>query len=382
MKFKTVIAILATISLAQTVQANANGNGTLRRIVAQNEQPAYGAVETQVIVTQQPAQVVEATPVQQQPATVVEAAPVLESKAEAMRKARQNAEIQTEQMIVEKLEEARLREEQERAQRLFGNKFESPAQQQPQQQVVTPAPVQTVVVPEEKPAPAQVTIEKVEIVQPQPAPVVAEEEAPKSKLSAKSLIDEEEEESFSQRWYISGTLGGLNYDASNVKTNMGGGFAIGVLVNERTAVEGSFIYSNHYIDTFWNPGIYRELDQYDIGLNAKYYILTQRVRPYIGAGMSYISRQYHSRLVPNSIIFNTAAPSSEETEAINLNLMAGADFIVSDTISIGAGIDYSTNVMNRNEFDFSNYYTTLPENTKALEEIDFYMLKVTAKMTF
>ena len=388
MKFNTLVAIVAIISLAG--QVNAQSDGTLRRtVVAENDSVnAETAGESQ---TKQGVIILNTTTVapatSQQPATVVEAAPAVESKAEALRKARVGAEVSTEQKIVEKLEESRLKEEQERADRLFGNKFDAPA---------TAAQSQTVVVPAEKPAqPTQVTIEKVEIVQPAQSQLAAPEiqsvkpveEAPKAEATSSLAVSEEEAAApvKANQLYVSGALGGVSYDASNVKGNFGGGFAVGMLMNERVAVEASFLYSNHFIDTFWNPGIYRELDQYDIGINAKYYILTTRLQPYIGAGVSYITRNYKQRIVTQNVYGSVSVadgPSEDQTEAINLNLMAGADFVVNDHFRIGGGLDYSTNVMNRNEFNFANYYTSLPENTKALEEIDFMTLKVTGTLTF
>ena len=58
-----------------------------------------------------------------QPTTYVEASPLVESRAEQMRKQRQQAELNTEQRIVEKLEQSRLEDEKDRAARLFGGKF-------------------------------------------------------------------------------------------------------------------------------------------------------------------------------------------------------------------------------------------------------------------
>lgn len=390
MKFNTLVAMIAIISMAG--QANAQSDGTLRRVIAENESVnAETAGESQ---TKQGVIILNTTTVTpapvQQPATVVEAAPASESKAEQLRKARVGAEVSTEQKIVEKLEESRLKEEQERADRLFGNKFEAPAA------AAAAQPQPTVVVPAEKAQPTQVTIEKVEIVQPaqsqlpppeiQSIKEVKEESSQAEGKSSLSLIEEEKAPVKERQIYVSGSLGGVNYDASNVKGNFGGGFAIGMLMEERVAVEANFLYSNHFIDTFWNPGIYRELDQYDVGINAKYFLLTTRLQPYIGAGASYITRQYKQRVVTTNVINGTTTvangPQEDQTEAINLNLMVGADFKATENLRIGGGLDYSTNIMNRNEFEFANYYSQLPENTKALEEIDFWTLKVNATLTF
>ncbi len=384
MKFNNLIATIAIISLASQASAQ---DGTLRRAVAQND-----VIESAVIVntnsnSTSAAQAVAAPAPSQQPATVVEAQPVVESKAEALRKQRIGAEVSTEQKIVEKLEESRLREEQDRADRLFGSKLD-PAQAKALEEAAASTGSGKTVAP----VPTQVTIEKIEIMQPaQPAPEIisVKEVAPPAAIaapapaaatsSASASASEDEGDKKGSKLYVNGSLGALNYEASNVKGNFGGGFAVGILANERTAVEASFLYSNHFIDTFWNPGIYRELDQYDIGINAKYYILNTRLKPFVGAGLAYITRSYSQRIVTSS--GTVAGPSDDSTTAINLGLMLGADFQINDTFMIGGGFDYSSNLTNTNEFDFQNY-GILPENTKPLEEIAFWTLKVTGTLTF
>lgn len=382
MKFNKLIAVIAIILLA--VQANAEDGGMLRRTVAENDVTSADlAGQSQTKQNQN----VTVTVQSQQPATVVEAAPVVESKAEKMRRARQEAEVNTEQKIVEKLEESRLKEEQERADRLFGNKLDAAASAQLAEAVkkseVAPPPP-----PPVTPVPAQVTIEKVEIVQPAPPPVIEEVKpaAPVAPVAQSKLaVEEEAPAPKAQQFYINGSLGGMNYDARNVKSNMAGGFAAGVLLKEQIAVEGSFLYSSHNIDTFWTPGIYSEMDQYDIGLGAKYYLLKDsQLKPWLGAGAAYIIRNYNQKiLTSNGYQYQTVnGPNEEQTESINLNLSAGLDFKVNDTFLLGGGVDYSMNLWNQSEFDFNNYYTVLPPNTKRLEEINFWTVKATATVTF
>ena len=113
MRFSKQVAILAIIALAVT--ANAQNEGTLRTI--DESQATQGVV---IMNSNSNSNTAAAVAPVQQPTTIVEAQPVQESRAELMRKARQNAEVSTEQKIVEKLEESRLREEQQprRAERL------------------------------------------------------------------------------------------------------------------------------------------------------------------------------------------------------------------------------------------------------------------------
>ena len=133
MQFNKLVAVIAILGLS--FQANAYSDGTLRRSVqvAQNDttvvtesEPAQGVVIMNSNTSTNTTPSSASSAAVSQPTTVVEAAPVTESKAELMRKARQGEEVKTEQKIVEKLEESRLREEQQRAERLFGNKLDAP----------------------------------------------------------------------------------------------------------------------------------------------------------------------------------------------------------------------------------------------------------------
>ncbi|MFN9066012.1 MAG: hypothetical protein ACK5V3_02210, partial [Bdellovibrionales bacterium] len=93
----------------------------------------------------QPAQApVEA--VQKQPTTLIEASPLTDSRAEGLRKARQDAELSTEAKIVEKLEQSRLEDERRRAQILFGDKLNGGETQS--QPAPSPAPVAVPVAPQ------------------------------------------------------------------------------------------------------------------------------------------------------------------------------------------------------------------------------------------
>jgi opacity protein-like surface antigen len=399
MRFSRFIALIAILGLAAQAQAN---DGTLRRStqVAQADDVSTAAPTSSpgvvIVNSTTTAQPVQAQPVQavQQPATVVEASPVSESKAESLRKARQEEEVHTEQKIVEKLEESRLKEEQERAQRLFGNRFDESAQQQQQAQ---PAVAPVVAQPAATPAPQpNVTIEKVEIVQPAkdddakadkedaviatPAPAV--QQAPAQPVAeSKTDLSVDESSDFKPTYSIGAILAAPNYNANNVKSNYGLGVSIGSQVDERWAVEGRFIYSNYYVDTFWRPGLYNNMDQYDITADAKFYLMTGKLKPYIGASVSYILRKYEDRVKQGTYWAYNNSTTNEDTNAVNAGAMAGVDFELNKSLTIGGGLEYSHNIMN-NRNNFVSIYNLNPTDTKALEEIDFTTVSVNAKMTF
>lgn len=378
MKFTKLVASLALVSM--TIQASADG--TLRRQVAQND--------TQTITTEavEAADVTTAPAAQAQPATVVEAAPAVESKAESLRKARQGAEVNTEQKIVEKLEESRLKEERDRADRLFGNKLDTPAPAV----VQTPAPV--VVAPaliedkkEEKPT--QVTIEKVEIVQPAPAVAAVKDEGDAAEGQSKAKLDDKEKPVSSSRPSVSIFAGSMNYNASNVSTNYGIGLGVGTIIDEHYGIEANFLYSDHAIqDPYWgsNSPLFKELNQYNIGVAAKYYVLTGKLKPYVGAGIDYVYREYENRVRNgywggNNLNYDR---DHQTTDAINGSLLAGVDFDLNQSWTIGVNFQYSKNLVDINKFDRASYYTYnyIPDGTRPLEEIDYTAFQVVGKYSF
>lgn len=364
MKFTKTIAIIAISVLA--VSASANNDGTLRRntMVAQGDQTATQAQQQAV----------------QQPVTVVEAAPVVESKAEVLRKTRQDAEVQTEQKIVEKLEDSRLQEERQRADRLFGNKMDAPAAAVVAAPAPAPAapilaPVAAPVIVQEKPAqPAQVTIEKVEIIQPTAKAEKLEPVAEsKMETKAETLVESR------SRYYVSGLAGNINYSASNVKSNYGLGVAVGTIIDDKWAVELSYFYSNHNIDDLWQQTVYHKLDQSDISGAAKYYFLSGKLKPYAGGSVTYINRKYTDRVYQYYYPGNNYS-TTESTSAINAGVLGGVDFALSDSFMLGAGADYSFNVMNVNSFNERAY--NLPSGSQELEKMSYWTIKVTGKFVF
>lgn len=385
MKFTSLVATVAIIIFA--VNANAYNDGTLRRgasdvKVAQNDTTTTANKDVNININ------TNAQQASQQPTTVVEAAPIAESKAEGLRKARQDAEVGTEQKIVEKLEESRLQEEKARADRLFGNKLDS-------QPAAAPAPAPVVAAPPPAPAPekpAQVTIEKVEIVTPAPVAPIAEKAEPVAE--SKVDVKEEKEEAKPAKYYVSGLAGNLSYQASNVRSNYGLGVAVGTILDERVAIELSYFFSNHTINDIWSGAIYHKLDQSDVTASGKYYILNGKLKPYVGGSVSYINRKYEERLYPGygygwggwgyNSGYNTI--NSETTQSVNMGALAGVDFAFTEQFMIGLGVDYNFNVMTMNNLGNTQYYygyygNSIP-GTQQLEKINYYGIKANAKFTF
>ena len=378
MKFSKIIALLAIITMGTSALG---ADGLLRRAVAQNDDNSNDVV---ILNTNTNSNANSATAAQTQstvaqPTTIVEASPVSESRAEILRKERVNAEVQTEQKIVEKLEDSRLQEEKARAERLFGNKLDA----QPAAVVVAPVAVPVVVPATNEVKATNVTIERVEIIQPREEkaeePKIEKLEPIAPPIIVKTEVKAEEPVKKSAV-YVSGIAGNLNYNASNVKSNYGLGVAIGTILDERFALELSYFYSNHYINTFWQAPLYNQLDQNDVSASAKYYILAGKLRPYAGASVTYINRTYNER-VRSGTYWNINKNDSETTSAVNFGVLGGVEFQLSENFMIGGGLEYNINVMNSNEPDWVNNYS-LPAGTTELEKINFYTLKVNAKFIF
>ncbi len=394
MKFSRFVAIIAVISMAASAYAEEDG-GRLRRnvdvaesdmndslnsngvvILNTNTNSNNSSAEAESTAKQGQKTTVEAEAIAQ-PTTIVEASPVVESKAEILRKQRIDAEINTEQKIVEKLEDSRLQEERARAERLFGNKFESNQTivVEEQKQHHTP-PV--VIIEEEKhkiDRPTQVTIEKVEIIHPETdkSEVVIE-------TRHKPHHHEEEKPVEKNRFFVAGQFGNLSYDASNMKSNYGLGVSAGTIVDNRWALELGYFYSEHSVDTWWVFPLYSKLDQHDLSASAKYYVLPGKLKPYIGGSATYISRTYNERSKYEEYWYRNQN-EDESTSAVNLGVLGGVDFFITDNFSIGGGLEYSFNVMNNNPVDWGNDYG-LPEDAKDLEEINFYVFKLGVKYAF
>jgi hypothetical protein len=260
-------------------------------------QPSGGVVilNSQTASGTSSAEAKTASVLKNQPTTYVEASPLVESRAEQMRKQRQQAELNTEQRIVEKLEQSRLEDEKERASRLFGGKFTRPVEQQPAQQPQVygqygqqPQQPSVVVVPSpQHHKPDEDRAISVKIVEDErddsrrhddddddgDSRDEARDEIRKSIVKAhvaKNLIDE-----FANRSYVGALLGAADYQASNVDSNGAFGFSLGMYLDSRFAIEGSFIYSNFNLDEYWKRDDYfKEIDQYDFSFNTKYSLLT------------------------------------------------------------------------------------------------------------
>lgn len=336
-----------------------------------------------------------------QPVTYVEASPMSASRADQIRKARQEAEVGTETKIVEKLEESRLEDERRRAERLFGDRWDSLSHkdhkpqelhhQGPSYHRPNDAPPVVIVVPDDhgkkdhgdhdrrdKNHYPDRDHEKVDGDSSEFKKEVLQEL--RSIRKSNKTQDKNDEQS---TYYMGGVLGVAEYNGvSNMQGNGAAGFLIGTQLPNRVSVEAGFLYSNFFINEYWKYDFFKEMDQYNLNLAVKYSILSGRFQPVIGVAAGYTHRSYMDR-TPSS--YYSWAPSDESitTGSVDAALIAGLDFYLTNSFAIAAEYRYSRNVINRSESEFINNSEFRREaNTSPVEELDYSTFTIGGKFRF
>lgn len=346
--------------------------------------PGGGAVVTQTIMVPQQQQQQSHSSMQKQPTTVIEASPLSDSRADMIRKGRQEEEMRTETKIVEKLEQSRMEDEKKRAAVLFGDKFETlqnsqnnaSMAQQPmvQQQVQQQAPVQQQVV-----APAPQTVVQPVYVEPRET---LSREAVREEVRAALTEDEKAVTAPVESRYFAGLAGIGEYpDASNVRGNYSLGAAFGTRY-DYLLVEGAFMMSNYSVDMANYPqyGMPSYVDTYDVNqyqgsIAAKYQLLGGVVRPVLGGLVAYSYRKF-------TLDKGYSAPSGTDTgysHAIDFGINTGVDFEFSPKFSMGVDFKYMFNMSSRVTSNYSNSsYTT----GKPIEKMQYYIAGIAARVNF
>lgn len=337
---------LVDVTEAQEASKPASAPGI---VILNNQKSTQGSVQTS-----------GQTQVQEQAPSVIEDSPLNMSAAERRRRERQGLELQTEQKIVEKLEDARMEDERARSERLFNKGFSSRDQKQEQQQV--------------------------QVVQ-APAPVVVEKAEPKTDVKAeiRAALDEmkPKSEEPQTQYYISGLAGMGEYpDARNVRGNMAMGFALGMVTPDRFVAEGTFQYSQYDIDTMYQGNQYstpafKTMTQYNFQAAAKYQLLAGRVRPVVGAIAGYTYRSYADQ----QYSYYSGAANDVSTNALDIGGLLGVDVQISTNFSIGADFRYMKNVAFRENSNYSRSFV-YGRTGKSVEEFNYYLGSLVGKFTF
>lgn len=393
------LSIVPTLSLAQSTNFDAEVDQELDQMYA-NKQAGAAAVApapTSASVAgsagngSQPIYILnQATPtsnanaqtqtqqIQKQPVALIESSPLVESRAEQVRKNRQDAEIQTEQKIVEKLELSRLEDEKRRADVLFGNKFEQ-MQGASTQIKAENSNVSVNTQQQATQAPVIVQAAPVEVVEPKEnlRDVVREE------LQSALKIEKEAEPAPVEIKYFSGIVGIGDYpDVKNVRGNYAFGAAFGTKY-DYLIVEGSFIYANYTVEkidccaTPWYPTLV-DANQYQAAISAKYQLMSGLVRPVLGGLVSYSYRKYDwSDTVSYYPTYNYG--TSSDSHAVDLGVTAGVDLELSKKFTLGFEYRYMFNLSSRVD---NQAIVTGPQYGTPIEKLSYYTLALAAKVNF
>ena len=384
----------------QVVEVNVQAAPTQSTAQESKQEAKVAGAQTQA--TEQKAPVVQSAPVvvaapavaavaanapvvQKQATTVVEASPLQESKAEALRKTRQDAEIQTEQKIVEKLEESRLSDEKNRSEVLFGDKLSQTQKVEvkddgkeikieQKQEAIVPA----VAVVKEEPKPVVIA-----------APVIDQKEVIRNEVRASMNEMKKDEEVAPNRTYFAGLLGMGTYpDVDNVRGTYALGFAIGEKVRDHFLIEGAFTYSSYEVEQrdggmvcqFGTCTLYpriTQMNQYQGSAAAKYQFLNGVIRPVVGAVMAYSYRTFSDKQL--GFQGNTA-----NSNALDAGLTAGLDLAVSPSFEVGIATTYMWNITSQasaNGFEQSFMYGNNGGDT-AIEKLSYLTTGLVVRSTF
>lgn len=306
--------------------------------------------------------------IQDQPTNVIEESPLTMSSAERRRRERQSMELQTEQKIVERLEEARMEDERARSERLFNQGFGS-GNNQPVQQQVVPQAVQVIQ------APPQVV---------ESAPVLKEEPKVNVKEEVRAALEEMKPKETPKQtsYYVQGLVGIGEYpDAINVRGNVATGFSFGLVTPERLVAEGTFQFSEYDIEDMqagYSYGLppFKTLSQYNFSAAIKYQILGGKIRPVVGAIAGYTYRTYEEQQY-----YNIGNVKSVSTNAFDVGALVGLDVQLTDSFALGADLRWMKNISYRENSDYQASFV-YPRAGKAVEELSYYFGSLTGKFTF
>ncbi len=357
-----------------------SNSGSVNIYNSSQSAPVMGGASTQV----------QSENIQKQPTSRVEASPLTESRADQLRKTRQGFEVETEQKIVEKLESARIDDEKRRADRLFGDRFNTPQEQAPVAPSVNPPPQGAVYPTQPKTAPTPVVLPPPE--RELTAAETLENELNEADLKAVSKgrtstkmaeLPEAKSESSS---YIGALVGMPGYAGVN---NVQGKYALGVALanksKKRFITEFSFLYSSFDLEKV-NRGvvdyytgevipIITAVDQYTGSLGLKYQLLSGFVRPVIGALAAYTYRSYTDTQY-------SGKSYSATSQAFDWGATAGVDVELDEDYTIGFEYRYMSNFSSQVDSGVRRSFSRRLSQSTPLEELNSYFIGATVKANF
>ncbi len=377
------VAVLPSLSFAQDSGVESELDQALSaEVEAETAVQPQQVVQSQVV---QPTIVLRPAPqvVQKQATTYVQDTPLKESRAEQIRKTRQDAEVETENRIVEKLEQSRMEDEKKRANVLFGDKFNQLNNSQSQTensntQANSAAAVQHPVVVVQQPVP----------VKDDTRDLIREE------LRAAKLSEEEFKPEPVQSKYMAVLVGMADFpDAKNVQGNASLGVAFGTRYDDTLIVEGTFNYSSFQVEqlndyivqpTYWattSANNYYDsrlvdVNQYSGALAAKVQMFSGLVKPVVGGVMQYSYRTYAWAEDYLNVSDETA-----NSYALDVGLLGGVDLEFSPKFTLGFDYRYMFNMANKSSGSSrSNYYA--PIVGTPLDKLQYWTMSLVGRVSF
>jgi len=358
------------------------------------------AVQVQPQIQVQP-QVQLAPPAPPAPQMAQEAQPEVQSlsKTELMRRERTREELKNEDILQERLEELRLRDEKRRTDQLLGSTSQDPnapaapiaglANQAPQSEVVV-SPVTArpgEAAPQVAPIPTSAQAQQYSGA---PATYTPAAQQQMMGASAATAVAAPSDEDKPNQFYI-GAHGGIS--SLNLGSNMYGlsatglyslGVAGGVMISDYMALEVGYTYNEYGISmgqAYTVPGLTQysyNLNQNVIDANLKVYVLGKdsKIRPFVigGGGYSISSLTYPNQLT-GSPYGGQLANQSYSSNAFLGEIGVGLELRVSKSILIGASYKFngvlSSNNTNNNIMLYNGANATQALTGASLQQSSF-----------
>ena len=302
-----------------------------------------------------------------QPIVRVIGTPTSTNYAVELKKSRHEAEIQTEQKIVEKLESSRLRDEQERLRKLFGAK---PAKKL----VVSTNKHETVAIVEDDGKRIDQSEVYTEIVSPK---------------------EDKSEEDVYIGLHV-GQSSNLTKSLDNINSYGSFGLSFGASDDSGLVLESAFMYSKHEMydisSVYYNNDESNLTDVHQMAgfLSLKYTPFSGRFKPYIGVAISYNYWIYSDKVESNNACsgfnFNQYCDNQVKADSVDLGANVGVDLRLNHRISIGFNI--LANILNLynnrpNQVSSDNYYYSGGYyDPIKLEETNWIIASINAKLYF
>lgn len=297
-----------------------------------------------------------------QPTVRVMGTPISTTYAAELKKSRHEAETQTEQKIVEQLESSRLRDEQERLKKLFGEKSAQ----------------KTVVANQVTEVDSDTAVDNSEIY-----------------TELVSPVQDQDEDSVYMGFHV-GQASNLTRAIENVNSRGSIGLSFGAFDDSGLILESSFLYSKHEFinknDIYNNNNESNSTDVHQLSgvLSLKYTPSLNRFRPYAGAAISYnywvYSGNIRSEYSCKGLTLEKC-DNQNKSDSIDLGANIGADFQLNKRVSIGFNMFvnilnlYNNRVAQINAYDDYRNYEDSSEKVK-IEETNWIIASINAKLYF